>query len=195
MFVSSIFADSIWPSRVSELFADEWGEHTLFYVPHEVPTFFIQQYLVDSVSLHDVGDSPTTLSLIQDHVDWVIGDPGVNSTLHLVDYTVLLHSHRIMICVFQPSDTSEFQRLGLLRFYQGDMMMESNWSDLSLSSVQILQEWYSGVDIKGVGQWYLRQHTSSHLGSRWSIPMYCFLSGSLLESWVAIILWWILVYC
>ena len=60
--VSSIFADSIWPSRVNKLFADKWGEHTLPYVPHEVSTFFIQQYIQDSVSIHDVGDSPTTLS-------------------------------------------------------------------------------------------------------------------------------------
>ena len=116
-YVSGIVTDSIWPSEVNELFADEWGEHTLPYIPHEVSTFFTQQYTIDSVSIHDVGDSPTTLSFTQDHVDWVIVDPGVNRILHLADCVVLLHNHRIMICVFQPFDTSEFQRLGLLCFH------------------------------------------------------------------------------
>lgn len=138
VYDGSIFADSIWPSGINELFADEWGDHTLPYIPHEVSTFFTQQYTGDSVSIHDVGDSPTTPSFTQDHVDWVIGDPGVNSILHPVVYAMLLHSHRVMICVFQLSDISEFQRLGLLLFHQSDMAVESNWSDLSLTSEQIL---------------------------------------------------------
>ena len=36
---------------------------------NEVFTFFTQQYTGDRVSIHDVGDSPTILSLTQDHVD------------------------------------------------------------------------------------------------------------------------------
>ena len=40
VYDGSIFADSIWPSGVNELFATEWREHTLPYVPHEVSTFF-----------------------------------------------------------------------------------------------------------------------------------------------------------
>ena len=101
-------------------------------------TFFTQQYIGDSVSIHDVGDSPTTLSFTKDHVDWVMGDPGANSILHLVVYALLLHSHRVMICVFQPSDISEIQRSGLLRFHLGGIVIGLNWPDLSLPSVQIL---------------------------------------------------------
>lgn len=148
----SIFADSIWPSGVDELFADEWEEHTLPNLPHEVFTFFTQQYTRDRVSIHDVGDSPTTLSLTQDHVDWVIGNPGVDSTLHLVVYDVLLHSHRVMISVSQPSTLLEIQRLGLLRLHLGDIGTESDWLDLSLPLVQILQGWYNGANITGIGQ-------------------------------------------
>lgn len=64
-----------------------------------------------------------------DTMYWLIGDLVVNSILHLVDYAVT------MICVFQPSDTSKFQRLGLLRFHQGDIVAESDWLDLPLPSV------------------------------------------------------------
>ena len=109
MYDGSILADSIWPSRVTESFVAEWGEHTLPYIPHEVFTFFTQRYIGDNVSTHDVGDSPTTLFLTQDDVDWVIGDLGANSILHLVIYVVLLHSLRVMICLFQPFDISEIR--------------------------------------------------------------------------------------
>ena len=95
VYDGSISVDSIWPSGVNELFAAEWGEHTLPYVPHEVRTIFTQQYIGDSVNIHDVGDSPTTLSFAQDHVDWVIGDLGANSILHLVVYVVLLQVTRL----------------------------------------------------------------------------------------------------
>jgi hypothetical protein len=156
VYDGSIFADSIWPSGVNELFANEWEEHTLPNIPHEVSTFFTQQYTGNRVSIHDVGDSPTTLSLTQDHVDWVIGNPGVDSILHLVVYDVLLHSHKVMICVSQPSTISEIRRSGLLRFHLGDIAIESDWLDLSLPSIQILQGWYSGADIRGVGQRNLR---------------------------------------
>lgn len=76
---------------------------------------------------------------------WLIWNPSVNSILHLVDYVVTI------IYVFQPSETSEFQRLGLLHFHQGDIVVESNWPDLPFPLVQILPEWYSGADITGVG--------------------------------------------
>lgn len=69
-----------------------------------------------------------------DTMYWLIEDPSV-----LVDYAVT------MICVFQPSDTSKFQRLGLLCFHQGDIVVESDWLDLPLASVRILSEWYSGI--------------------------------------------------
>ena len=72
-----------------------------------------------------------------DTMYWLIGDPGV-----LVDYVVT------MICVFQLSDTSEFQRLGLLRFHQGDIVVESNSLDLLLASVRILPKWYSGTVVQ-----------------------------------------------
>ena len=84
-------------------------------------------------------------SFTQDHVDWVIGDPGAYSILHLVVYVVLLHSHRVMICVFQPSNISEIQRSGLLCFHLGGIVIELDWPDLSLSSVQILQGCYRGT--------------------------------------------------
>ena len=78
----------------------------------------------------------------------MIRDPGTTSILDLVVYVVLLHSHRVMICVFQPFDISEIQRLGLLHFHLGDIVIELDWPDLSLSSVQILQGWYSSIVVQ-----------------------------------------------
>ena len=51
VYVGGIFTDSIWPSGVNELFADEWGEHTLPYISHEVSTFLFSNTLKTVLAL------------------------------------------------------------------------------------------------------------------------------------------------